>query len=154
MRVSPLVLVLVLAACKDGGEDEEEFPDCATGGEEFEFQDAIGLDTVSIQALRADDMMGTVAYEIYVHGEGEETTQLHISFRGMPVVGMEYQVTHELVNDQPVLTVFPESTPITFVEGTLTFLEVGTASGDPLWMDLRLEFDDGSLHGCLRLELD
>jgi len=151
MRLVPLVLACSLAACKSGGNEEDDFPDCETEGE-AEFVDEIGLDYVSVDAYRTVSM-GTNRYDVIVHGSDDDTTQFTIGFAGTPIEGMEYEVTEALVNDQPVLTLYPMSTAPDLVAGTLTFTQLGTDTGDLLGIELRLELATGRLDGCIRAPL-
>lgn len=154
MRRLPLVFVLALAACSDDGNGtgEDGFPQCEADTEADEAHnlvDEIGLGVVGIEAYRFA-MDGDVTYQMDVHGDDAETTQIRILFHGVPVVGMEYPVTEALTNDDVMIEVLPASVAPDLVMGTMTFTEVGTVTGETLAIDLRLEFTSGKLEGCLR----
>jgi hypothetical protein len=148
-----LAFACCVAACKGGGgQDEEEFPECDTDAE-ANFDDGIGLGFVSVDALR-NHLMGETRYDIIVHGDDPAVTQFTIGFAGMPVEGMEYELTEELVEEQPILEVYPQMSAPDFIAGTMTFTQVGTENGDILMFDLRIELATGVLQGCIRTTLN
>ena len=153
MRLIPFVLVCGLVACKNGGssgEEGEAAPECDTeGAAEGDFLDEVGLDVVSIDAHRTVSM-GNVRYDLIVHGAGMEFTQFIIAFDGMPVEGMQYEVTEALANEQPVITLYPSSYEGEVVAGTLTFTKLATETDEMLEIELRLELTTGRLDGCIR----
>lgn len=153
MRLISLALVWSLAACKGGGggEGDDPFPDCDTDGE-AELVDGIGLGFVSVDAHRSH-VMGQTRYDVIVHGDDDAVTQFIIAFTGMPVEGMEYEITDALVNDQPMITLYPQMNAPELVAGTLTFTNVATETGELLELELRLELATGELEGCIRTML-
>ena len=155
MRLIPFALACTLVACKGGGaggDEEVPFPDCDTDGE-AEFVDGIGLGFVSVDAHR-NHAMGETRYDVIVHGDDADVTQFIIAFTGMPVEGLEYEVTDALVEDQPMISVYPQVDAPELIGGTITFTNVATETGEILEFDLRLELATGKLEGCIRAPLN
>jgi hypothetical protein len=152
MRLIPAVFVLCLVACSSSSGEEGDPPMCSadTDGEHaYNFVDGIGLGVVGIDAYR-NAFDGDVSYQFDMHGDQEAVTQITLTYQGMPVVGTEYPATESLSNDEVVVLVLPASEAPDLVTGTVTFTEVGTANGENLALDLRLEFTSGTLEGCTR----
>ncbi len=154
----PLLVVLGLAACKDdggNGDGETGFPQCEADTEAEEainLIDEVGLGVVGINAHRGSTD-GAIQYTIDVHGDQADITQIRFSFAAMPVVGMPYEVTEALSNDKVVILVLPASTSAEFATGTVTFTEVGVATGDTVAFDMDLQFSTGKLVGCIRSQI-
>jgi hypothetical protein len=151
MRLIPSVFVLCLVACSSsGGEGDPPMCEADTEADEaHNLVDEIGLGVVGIEAYRSS-MDGAVTYQMDVHGDDAETTQIRITFQGMPVVGMAYPVTEALSNDEVMIQVLPVSMAPALVTGTMTFTEAGTMTGETLAIDMDLEFETGKLVGCMR----
>lgn len=155
----PLLFVFALAACKDGGNGNGDggtgFPQCEADTEAEEainLIDEVGLGVVGINAHRGetDD---AITYTVDVHGDQADVTQLRFSFAGMPVVGMQYEVTEAMANDKVMILVLPASTSAEFATGTVTFTEVGTTTGETVAFDMDLQFSTGKLVGCIRSQI-
>ena len=97
--------------------------------------------------------MGETRYDIIVHGDDDAVTQFIISFAGVPVEGMEYELTDALVENQPMIRIFPETDAPAVVSGTLTFTTLATETDELLVFDMRLELETGKLEGCIRTPL-
>jgi hypothetical protein len=153
MRLIPSVFVLCLVACSSSG-DGSESPMCSADTDTdtdhaHNFMDGIGLGVVGIDAYR-NAFDGDVSYQFDMHGDQEAVTQITLTYQGMPVVGMEYPATESPSNDEVGVLVLPVSQAPDLVTGTVTFTEVGTADGENLALDMRLEFTSGTLEGCTR----
>ena len=152
MRLIPSVFVLCLAACSSSSKGEGDPPMCEADTEADEAHnlvDEIGLGVVGIEAYRSS-VDSVVTYQMDVHGDDAETTQIRITFQGMPVIGTPYPVTEALTNDEVMIQVLPASIAPELVTGTMTFTEVCTMTGETLAIDMDLEFTTGKLVGCMR----
>ncbi|HET6583149.1 MAG TPA: hypothetical protein VFG69_06875 [Nannocystaceae bacterium] len=144
-----LLVPAVVLACK-GGDEGEDFPDCATEAES-ELVDELELNEVGIEAYRYDTM-GAVQYVVYIHGDDAGTTQMTITFDGTPVVGMPYEASDVMgTPDVPVVLLLPdnETTP-ELVSGTIEFTDLGMEDGELLGLEIRLQFDGAVFEGCVK----
>jgi hypothetical protein len=119
-----------------------EFPD-----------DEVGFGVVSIDALRISTEEGAVFYDLYLHGDDADLTQIIIRFTGTPQVGLLYAASSSGSAAGPMVELFPGNGSLTLTGGTIKYTAVGTEHGDPLDAELRLQLNTGLLQGCFSVPL-
>jgi hypothetical protein len=176
MRSSPWLLTLFAAmpACHGGGSSSGDETSSSGAGEttaldtstsdsgavplecdpnvEFAFPtDEVGLVAISIDAVRAIGLGDMPEYSLYVHGDDIDVTQVTVRFPGTPMADVPYQGTGSTQDTGlPVVTFFPNvAGNARFLNGTVTYSEVGSATGENLHVKLELESTEGRLDGCV-----
>ncbi|MBC8068737.1 MAG: hypothetical protein IAG13_10420 [Deltaproteobacteria bacterium] len=119
-----------------------EFPD-----------DEVGLGVISIDALRVVSVDGAVRYDLYIHGDDAELTQIIIRFTGTPQAGLTYSASSSSSAAGPMIELFPGNDSLSLSRGTIKYTTVGTADGELLDLELRLELNTGRLQGCISVPL-
>lgn len=144
-----LLVPTVLLACK-GGDEGEDFPDCATEAD-VELVDELELNPVGIEAYRYDTM-GAIQYVLYIHGDDAGTTQMTITFDGEPMLDMPYEASDVMgTPNVPVVLLLPDNdTTPALVSGTIEFTHLGMQDGELLGLEFRLQFDGAIFEGCVR----
>jgi hypothetical protein len=139
----------ILLACK-GGDEGENFPDCETDAE-AELVDELQLNEVGIEAYRYDTD-GAITYQLYIHGDDAGTTQMTITFDGMPELGVPYEASDVMgTPNVPVVLLLPDNdTTPALVSGTIEFTDLGTEDGELLGLEIRLQFEGAKFEGCVK----
>jgi hypothetical protein len=117
-----------------------EFPD-----------DEVGFGFVSIDAVRVATEDGAVFYDLYLHGDDAELTQIIIRFTGTPQVGLLYAASGS--SAAAMVELFPGNGSFTLTGGTIKYTAVGTGQGDLLDAEVRLQLNTGRLQGCISAPL-
>jgi hypothetical protein len=148
----------IATAPESGSEGQASSEGDTTGGPsecdanvEFAVADGVQLGAQSVDAVRLE-VGGDVQYTVTIVGDAAGATQLDIVYPGLPAA-MEYQATSVMDQfGQPRVELMPEA-PVDFVAGTVTYTMVGTAEGETLALEFDLEWEAGTIAGCVQTGL-
>ncbi len=123
-------------------------------GQEFFFEDGVGLGAVSVDAVRATDEDGVIQYDVYIHGDDTDVSQITIGFTGMPVQDIVYPASQLREPAKAFITLYPAVADApTLQSGTVTFTQIGVSNGELLELELHLQLSTGTLDGCITVPL-
>jgi hypothetical protein len=172
-RIPPIALAVLplFAACHKGSSAGDESSSTAaaesssddgfTGDIPFEcmaigeffFEDGVGLGAISIDAVYTT-VDAESRYDVYIHGDDTDLTQVVIGFIGTPAIDLDYAASIATAPNKPIVTLYPDiqGSP-TLVGGIVTYKQVGVMTGDTLEMELQLQLTSGLLRGCVSAEI-
>ena len=123
-------------------------------GEEFFFEDGVGLGAVSVDAIRATTEEGAIQYDVYIHGDDDDVSQITIGFSGMPVQDIAYPASQQREPAKAFITLYPAVADApTLQNGSVTYTQIGTSNGELLELEVSLLLSTGTLVGCITVPL-
>lgn len=131
----------------DGFTGEIPYECMAVG--EFFFEDGVGLGAISVDAVRANTEDG-IRYDVYVHGDDADVTQITIGFIGEPALELDYAASIAVAPNKPIIGLYPNTQgAATLVGGIVTYKAVGMATGELIDLELQLQLSSGLIRGCV-----